>query len=209
MALKTMLKRITDAKKKYDAELKKAGKNVKKEIAKSLGALVPEGFFLEWDQYTPYFNDGEPCVFSINTPWLKSVKPMPDAPEGVKTDDEDDDETAEEPTLEGDVAGPDEVFEAEAEDQDDGESAERDVEEAEERDWGDYEEDAGTFELWDAKFIKAADLNAVGVKKKQVKALLAAFKELPEEVLQSAYGDHVAIRIYADGTYRCEECSHG
>lgn len=25
----------------------------------------PEVEYVQWDQYTPYFNDGEPCVFSV------------------------------------------------------------------------------------------------------------------------------------------------
>jgi hypothetical protein len=32
-----------------------------------------------WSQYTPYFNDGEPCVFSTNQPWfLTDADPDPD-----------------------------------------------------------------------------------------------------------------------------------
>lgn len=26
-----------------------------------------------WDQYTPYFNDGEPCVFRAGAPWFRTV----------------------------------------------------------------------------------------------------------------------------------------
>ncbi|MFF5231596.1 hypothetical protein [Dactylosporangium sp. NPDC000521] len=25
-----------------------------------------------WTQYTPYFNDGDPCVFRVNTPWFRT-----------------------------------------------------------------------------------------------------------------------------------------
>ncbi|AEV86685.1 hypothetical protein ACWT_5668 [Actinoplanes sp. SE50] len=32
-----------------------------------------------WEQYTPYFNDGEPCVFSVGSPWFLTVNdPDPD-----------------------------------------------------------------------------------------------------------------------------------
>jgi hypothetical protein len=27
-----------------------------------------------WTQYTPYFNDGEPCVFGVNEPWFRTVE---------------------------------------------------------------------------------------------------------------------------------------
>ena len=39
-------------------------------------ALIDEPFFLGWGwtQYTPYFNDGEPCYFSIHgEPWIRTV----------------------------------------------------------------------------------------------------------------------------------------
>lgn len=26
-----------------------------------------------WDQYTPYFNDGEPCIFRVHEPWFMTV----------------------------------------------------------------------------------------------------------------------------------------
>jgi hypothetical protein len=26
-----------------------------------------------WTQYTPYFNDGDPCVFSVGDPWFRSA----------------------------------------------------------------------------------------------------------------------------------------
>jgi hypothetical protein len=28
---------------------------------------------LGWTQYTPYFNDGDPCVFSVGEPWFRTV----------------------------------------------------------------------------------------------------------------------------------------
>jgi hypothetical protein len=26
-----------------------------------------------WTQYTPYFNDGDPCVFRVGTPWFRTT----------------------------------------------------------------------------------------------------------------------------------------
>lgn len=34
---------------------------------------VPEVTALRWRQYTPYFNDGEPCVFSAGEPEIKAT----------------------------------------------------------------------------------------------------------------------------------------
>ena len=30
-----------------------------------------------WQQYTPYFNDGDPCVFSAGTPWFRTDAEAP------------------------------------------------------------------------------------------------------------------------------------
>lgn len=38
-----------------------------------------------WTQYTPYFNDGDPCTFSVNTPWFLTV----DDPDFDDIEDED------------------------------------------------------------------------------------------------------------------------
>jgi hypothetical protein len=32
-----------------------------------------------WQQYTPYFNDGEPCVFGVSTAWFRTVDDSQDA----------------------------------------------------------------------------------------------------------------------------------
>jgi hypothetical protein len=39
-----------------------------------------------WQQYTPYFNDGDPCTFSVNSPWFLTVAdPDPDDVEDFYT----------------------------------------------------------------------------------------------------------------------------
>ncbi len=32
-----------------------------------------------WKQYTPYFNDGDPCEFSVGTPWFRTTSDAADA----------------------------------------------------------------------------------------------------------------------------------
>jgi len=47
-----------------------------------------------WTQYTPYFNDGDPCVFSVGEPWFRTVedvKAQKDAGSDDDYYDEDDD----------------------------------------------------------------------------------------------------------------------
>ena len=41
-----------------------------KEISKEIFDKYPELHSFSWDQYTPYFNDGDECVFRVND-WLK------------------------------------------------------------------------------------------------------------------------------------------
>ncbi|GAA1526483.1 hypothetical protein GCM10009827_049100 [Dactylosporangium maewongense] len=37
-------------------------------------ALLADDAIVEfgWTQYTPYYNDGDPCVFSVDTPWFRT-----------------------------------------------------------------------------------------------------------------------------------------
>lgn len=64
MALESMLEALNAARTKYEKEMREAGE---KAIADVIVPLVPEGFRVTWTQYTPYFNDGEPCVFSVGS----------------------------------------------------------------------------------------------------------------------------------------------
>lgn len=35
-----------------------------------------------WTQYTPYFNDGDPCEFGVHTCWVRTIDDDPDASDG-------------------------------------------------------------------------------------------------------------------------------
>ena len=59
--------------------------NYKKQVQKRGEALLADSFkkffdenpdieSIRWDQYAPYFNDGEACVFSVNTPNYRTFK---------------------------------------------------------------------------------------------------------------------------------------
>lgn len=45
------------------------------ELQPLLEAVLQDPFIdsFGWHQYTPYFNDGEPCEFTIYTPWFRTV----------------------------------------------------------------------------------------------------------------------------------------
>jgi len=74
MALETILKNIHEARKAYDTALGEAGKQTRDEFAQALGKTLPEGFAVQWAQYTPYFNDGEACTFSVHEPAVFKVE---------------------------------------------------------------------------------------------------------------------------------------
>lgn len=62
-SLKKLNETIVEAKAKLLAE----SKNVFVEAVKHLFETYPILEIFSWNQYTPYFNDGEPCFFSVNT----------------------------------------------------------------------------------------------------------------------------------------------
>lgn len=45
------------------------------ELAPLFQALLDDPTIVEfgWSQYTPYFNDGEPCEFSADEPWVRTT----------------------------------------------------------------------------------------------------------------------------------------
>lgn len=70
MALKTIIENLTKARADYDRQLKEIGDNAAKAIAEYLAPNIPAGFCVGWNQYTPYFNDGEACTFRVGDFWL-------------------------------------------------------------------------------------------------------------------------------------------
>lgn len=68
------LKARLDKMNKIRDDLKKAEKAASKDIMDVLKKMMADNPLivgLKWQQYTPSFNDGEPCVFSISGPFIK------------------------------------------------------------------------------------------------------------------------------------------
>jgi hypothetical protein len=57
---------LIQAKKQYDATLQKDGEKAVKDRLKEVFATRPEIKAIRWRQYTPYFNDGDECVFHLH-----------------------------------------------------------------------------------------------------------------------------------------------
>lgn len=53
------------AKEELDKKIKAEGETAVKAFFKEYFAKHPEVYGVRWEQYTPYFNDGDPCVFRL------------------------------------------------------------------------------------------------------------------------------------------------
>ncbi len=74
-------------------EFKNSGKEAIEESIKEIFESHPELEAITWTQYAPYFNDGEPCTFSVNDVYYKLVsKKDESSEENTDEEDEDDDE---------------------------------------------------------------------------------------------------------------------
>jgi hypothetical protein len=51
------------------------------ELSPVMQAVLDDPHVVEfgWQQYTPYFNDGDPCVFSVHGAWLRTDADDPEA----------------------------------------------------------------------------------------------------------------------------------
>lgn len=66
-SLDQLVHQIKAFKNKIHAE----GKALLEESFKDIFVKHPEIEYITWTQYAPYFNDGEPCEFSVHEPYVK------------------------------------------------------------------------------------------------------------------------------------------
>ena len=64
------IKELSDELTKARTEYQQKAKSTFKEALTEFFAAYPDVLALRWNQYAPYFNDGEPCTFSVNEPEL-------------------------------------------------------------------------------------------------------------------------------------------
>lgn len=208
MALATQLKKLKEQRKKYDDAIAAFGR---KKLGKELAKLIPEGFALAWTQYTPGFNDGEPCRFTLGEVYLTTIKLPENAEKVESSDDEDEDEDIEvaaEPTADGEVATMDDVAEAEEaeDDTDEVDDEEPDPEDREYFDPNDLDGDEATVSL---EYGDASDLKQYGLKKKDFSTLKAAWKLIPKDLLEKAFGDSALVIIKSGGSVTVEDYDCG
>lgn len=65
-SIQNKLIEINEARQNYQALMKQHGVALVQEMAKDIFDAFPCVRAIQWTQYTPYFNDGDPCYFSVN-----------------------------------------------------------------------------------------------------------------------------------------------
>jgi hypothetical protein len=73
------LDEIREARKVYEKAMKTHGKTLVKEMASEFMQKFPEVEGIQWQQYTPYFNDGDACEFSIHEPHVRFTQEFLDS----------------------------------------------------------------------------------------------------------------------------------
>ena len=66
-----MIEQVMSLKSRYDKMVKGFKEEDFKGWFTEFFALYPMVTTIRWTQFTPYFNDGEPCVFSVNEPEIE------------------------------------------------------------------------------------------------------------------------------------------
>jgi hypothetical protein len=71
MNIETFLKKKAE----LQAELKQHAKGMIEQLFRDMFDTLPEVKTATWTQYTPYFNDGDACVFGVNSCYLSKKYP--------------------------------------------------------------------------------------------------------------------------------------
>lgn len=79
---------LTALKEAYDKKLSEEGEAALKEAFKEIFDKHPRLGSIMWTQYTPYFNDGDPCYFRVHEFDASLVEPEESNDENEDEDDE-------------------------------------------------------------------------------------------------------------------------
>ena len=71
MKIEKMLEQYAESKRKFLTEAQGAFK----EFIKEFFDMNPEIRVIKWSQYTPYFNDGDSCIFNVHEPTFSNSEP--------------------------------------------------------------------------------------------------------------------------------------
>lgn len=199
MALKTIIDNINTKRREYDEALAQMGKDVAAEIAAELAPLIPPGYALRWTQYTPHFNDGSPCYFSVHEPYLVRDKR-----------EKDDDETPEAREANEEGSGPARM--------ELGTCIDRygKPDEAKSYETNDYSKSPiskpGEWpQKYHQKTVNYIDYGfpaIEGFPVSKLEQLADVVASVPEDMMERAFGDGVEVLVYPDGTFTNDDYSH-
>lgn len=96
-----LLDELLEAQNSYFEKLRDTGEDALKEAFKEIFDKHPSIYSISWKQYTPYFNDGDPCYFRVgewDVEWAEEDEDEEseedDSVDDESEDDESDDEEA-------------------------------------------------------------------------------------------------------------------
>ena len=68
------LQRLQEMQASYNQTIRAEGEAAVRELLQEFFAANPTIAAVKWAQYTPYFNDGDPCIFRVGDPQIKLVR---------------------------------------------------------------------------------------------------------------------------------------
>lgn len=68
------LQRLQQMQASYNQTVRAEGEAAVRELLQEFFAANPTIAAVKWAQYTPYFNDGDPCIFRVGDPQIKLVR---------------------------------------------------------------------------------------------------------------------------------------
>jgi hypothetical protein len=177
-----LFEELKEMKAQYDARLKRDGEAAVKEAFKELFDAYPEIRSVVWTQYTPYFNDGDTCEFSVHE-FDVNLVPGEDLKNKIS------------------VIRTAQIEAASRGDYSKAQSLKKEADKLEARfnsDDDDYQYGETRYELRRSGHPRGEQI---------AKAVTDLAAELPEDVLESVFGDHVVIVATRQG-FNVSEYNH-
>jgi hypothetical protein len=157
------------------------GKDLFAQASAEVFAANPRLISFGWTQYTPYFNDGDECIFRCNTDYIR-----------LNVDESEEEEEVVEPVVEGEE--PKEV--------------EDDDEEDDEEDEDEYDDDDDDEDEFDGYGLDEIPEDKLTPKQKAGKAVLDLLSLFADEDYKLLFGDHVKVTVSSTGVHTTTEYSH-
>lgn len=194
MALATMIEKLNAAKKAYEDQLASIGKDAQKAVAEFLVPHMPAGFALFWTQYTPYFNDGETCTFSVHDVYLVATDKL----EECRNRSSGEEFGFSFSTAKKRYGRPDETKSYETDD----------YSKPLPRKTAGFGYESQRYEKKKVEYVEPGFPAIEGYDVAKLDELSKAWHALPEDLMENAFGDHVRCSISADGTVAVNEYDH-